>query len=309
MPSRVEEPLEANLDNMESVNGNSTTIGVEKKENEMVGKKEEKKDVIAVDGSEEKSEMKEKGGEVEKESEGEKEVKEEGEKGDTEKKEEEKVVKEVNEGVVEEIEEEEKEAKEKDNEEKNNESEENPKAEEIVDVKEEKSNDDEKEVNESNENETKEEEATKTSEEAGNEKQEETKMKKTIMNTTANEENHHETNDQQRREPHSFPRTQQPQHRRNHKPRTLQHDTSLFPSSASHQPSHPLQRHLLEHTQSIPPGGGGRRQVRPASQNQILRGFPPRHDASQPKRASRHRHVRFHRHFPNDVFPLLASDS
>ena len=43
MPSRVEEPLEANLDNMESVNGNSTTIGVEKKENEMVGKKEEKK--------------------------------------------------------------------------------------------------------------------------------------------------------------------------------------------------------------------------------------------------------------------------
>ena len=34
MPSRVEEPLEANLDNMESVNGNSTTIGVEKKENE-----------------------------------------------------------------------------------------------------------------------------------------------------------------------------------------------------------------------------------------------------------------------------------
>ena len=49
MPSRVEEPLEANLDNMESVNGNSTTIGVEKKENEMVGNKEEKKDVIAVD--------------------------------------------------------------------------------------------------------------------------------------------------------------------------------------------------------------------------------------------------------------------
>ena len=50
---------------------------LEKKENEMVGNKEEKKDVIAVDGSEEKSEMKEKGGEVEKESEGEKEVKEE----------------------------------------------------------------------------------------------------------------------------------------------------------------------------------------------------------------------------------------
>ena len=45
MPSRVEEPLEANLDNMESVNGNSTTIRVEKKENEMVGNKEEKKDV------------------------------------------------------------------------------------------------------------------------------------------------------------------------------------------------------------------------------------------------------------------------
>lgn len=165
----------------------------------MVGKKEEKKDVIAVDGSEEKSEMKEKGGEVEKESEGEKEVKEEGEKGDTEKKEEEKVVKEVNEGVVEEIEEEEKEAKEKDNEEKNNESEENPKAEEIVDVKEEKSNDDEKEVNESNENETKEEEATKTSEEAGNEKQEETREED--KNTTANEENHHETNDNNEENP------------------------------------------------------------------------------------------------------------
>ena len=50
------------MDNMESVNGNSTTIGVEKKENEMVGNKEEKKDVIAVDGSEEKSEMKERRG-------------------------------------------------------------------------------------------------------------------------------------------------------------------------------------------------------------------------------------------------------
>lgn len=185
MPSRVEEPLEANLDNMESVNGNSTTIGVEKKENEMVGNKEEKKDVIAVDGSEEKSEMKEKGGEVEKESEGEKEAKEE-EGGENEK-----------------DNEEEKEVKEEDNEEKNNESEENPKAEEIVDVKEEKSNDDEKEVNESNENETKEEEATKTSEEAGNEKQEEREetREEDDKNTTANEENYHETNDNNEENP------------------------------------------------------------------------------------------------------------
>ncbi|KAK8796405.1 hypothetical protein WA588_000540 [Blastocystis sp. NMH] len=170
---------------MESVNGNSTTIGVEKKENEMVGNKEEKKDVIAVDGSEEKSEMKEKGGEVEKESEGEKEVKEE-EGGENEK-----------------DNEEEKEVKEEDNEEKNNESEENPKAEEIVDVKEEKSNDDEKEVNESNENETKEEEATKTNEEAGNEKQEEREetREEDDKNTTANEENYHETNDNNEENP------------------------------------------------------------------------------------------------------------
>ena len=151
----------------------------------MVGNKEEKKDVIAVDGSEEKSEMKEKGGEVEKESEGEKEVKEE-EGGENEK-----------------DNEEEKEVKEEDNEEKNNESEENPKAEEIVDVKEEKSNDDEKEVNESNENETKEEEATKTNEEAGNEKQEEREetREEDDKNTTANEENYHETNDNNEENP------------------------------------------------------------------------------------------------------------